>query len=713
MKKIIYFFSAALLCLVACSRENVPVQTIRTTTIAPKEGDLALVTFYVTVPEMPLYATETRSEHAMGDQPNTIENGDLFVAVFGKGENGLGGQLQHFVQATLMKDRTTDETQRIGVDPPITHDLTGDSDEGEGIAGKTFKYAYQVLLPVSEDPLALDFFVGAYDSKGKLYNLDNPLPVEYEKDVMPLLLSINGKAAYWQRVEIPGVFPKTDDEGNYIMVNPLDEEGMPISVEYQEYEARPIEQLKNVRLVRNFAKVTFSVATDEDGNNITDFDLEGFYLVDTPVSGTVAPFSGSAGYNNIYTTSQSAAAIMSAYQGYILSTELSTGIEGKVFKDPGVYEYMYERTVPDLNKPYAESGAILKVKWKDKATVPSDLRNQTRYYKVAFVAQSGAVPILRNIVYDFQLIAIAADTHPSSAEDAYNGHWLGDISANIATSMLDEITNNKSKITVSMMSKTTIGRENEFDIDFWFYPDVSTTAHENDVVVNHNTMYEGQAVTIQIINENVAGHQPAIASFTNITPENADMGTVHVKTNASSEGIVKKSKLKILGQWGTQRALYREVEITVMEKQTFAQGSVVCSVSELAEDEVDQDVTVTVALPDELPRDIFPLRIKIEPQNNGLRSVAKTVDGKQISALPVKHGKSAFDSNKNNYYFVLTVTYDEYAKLVDGAYQYTNTFPCYFKTRLTTGNETAIKINDLNGEYFIESDVNLALPSGD
>ncbi len=701
MKKIIYIFSAALLCLVSCTREMNPVQPVLTTMRAPQDGDMARVTFYVTVPETPLYSTETRALHPIGEQPNAIENGDLFVAVFGAGENGHGGQLQHFVQATLMKDPTTDASQKIGIDPPITHDLTDETDSSKPL----YKYAYQVLLPVSEDPLVLDFFAGATDSEGNLYNLDNPLPVKYEKEVMPLLLSVNGNAAYWQRVEIPAVRPKViivDGKEQYAMAQVLDEEGNVLPTEQEEYEAEDIAQMKNINLIRNFAKVTFKAAEG------AEFTLNGFYLVDTPLSGTVAPYSGTSGYATAYSSATpDAAMIMNSYKGYILSTELSQGISGKSFKNPGVFEYMYERTIPDLNKPYAESGAILDVTWNANASIASSLNgNLHRYYKVAFVTDDGAVPILRNIEYIFQVKAITTDVHPTSAADAYKGAFLGDISANIATAMLDEITNNKSLIKVSEMSKTSIGAANEFDINFWFYPDVEN--HPNDVRVNNGT-YQGQTVTIQYAIEEVAGHDAAIYEVTNLTPTGTpEMGTLHVKVNASTVGAVKKSKLKILGQWGSQRALYREVEFTVMEKQNFAQGSTVCTVSQLAADAVDQDVTITVALPDELPRDIFPLQIKIEPENNGLRAVPHGTGADAVSALPVKHGKSAFDANKNNYYYVLTITYDEYATLNGATYEYKNEFPCYFKTRLTGGNETAIKINDLNEEYFIEADVNLS-----
>ena len=702
MKKIIYIFSAALLCLVSCSRENVPMQYNQTINRAPQDGDLARVTFYVTVPESELYATQTRAgwNDPFAEEPKGIADGDLFVAVFGKGSTGtvgIGGQLQNVVKARLMKDFATENPK--GKNPPIDHNYT----DGE------YVYAYEVLLPISEEPLVLDFFAGAYDSEGNIYNLDNPLPVDYEANVMPLLRSIDGNAAYWQRVEIQGVFPKPDpnNPGGYISAQVLDDDGNVIPQEDPDYEADDIPQLHNIRLVRNFAKVTFTKTAE------AQFDIKGFYLVNTPVEGTVAPFSGSMGYANAYTTTVDAAVIMNSYQGYITNTELTSGIPDIVpFVDPGTYVYMYERPVPDLNRPLGETGAILDITWHndaDEAILSKLGDNLHRYYKVSFINKDGAVPILRNIVYNFQVSAIAADRHPESAAAAYASPFLGDISANVATSMLDEITNNKSLIKVSEMSKTFIGEggeDNAVDINFWFYPDVKN--HPNDVVVNHAASYQGQTVTIQVILEDVSGHQPAVASWTNTTPTSgATMGTIHVVPNSSAEGAVKKSKIKILGQWGTQRALYREVEFTVMEKQSFAQGSVVCTVSTLAADEVDQNVTVTIALPDELPRDIFPLNIMIEPQNNGLRSIPYNGE----SALPVQHGESAFNSNRHNYYFVKTITYDDYATLNESgsSYDYRNEFPCYFVTRLKKGNETAIKINDLDKQYFVESTVNLSL----
>ena len=167
--------------------------------------------------------------------------------------------------------------------------------------------------------------------------------------------------------------------------------------------------------------------------------------------------------------------------------------------------------------------------------------------------------------------------------------------------------------------------------------------------------------------------------------------------------------MKILGQVAGSRALYREVEFTVMEKQQFAAGETQVSASPLESDAMNQRTTVTIVLPDGLPRDIFPLQIKIEAQNNGLTSIPDNTVEPAISALPVKYGPSAFNSNRNSYYFVKTITFDDYATLAGTSYEYTNEFPCEFKTRLSSGNATAIKINDLNGEYFVEKTIQLTV----
>ena len=714
MKKFFYILSAAVVMATACSRELAPeTQSIRTTTVAPADGDLALVTFSITVPETAIYATQTRAD--LPDQP-TIANGDLYVAVFGKGDGeevGVGGSLQHFLKANLKST--------------IVHDLTDETD-----ATVTYTYEYEVLMPLSNEPLVLDFMVGACDSEGHPFNLANPLPVKYEKEVMPLLFSLDGNPAYWQRVEIGGIFPLIIG-GVYQTTDYKDPDNPNASLPAadQDYIADPSKtpELDNVQLVRNFAKITYSASTD------APFELNGFYLVDVPKSGTVAPYTKAEGYDNIYTSANSAAAVYGHYNGYVGSQVLVTGFDSsKQFTAPGSFEYMYERTIPTQSSPvFAESGAILKVTWDPNKVTDAKLKTEftsqpVRYYKVSFVNENGYLPILRNIQYDFEVSDISAEQHPKTAKDAYDGGFLGDVSANITTSMLDEITNNKSRIKVAgddgnNMSHTVIGAGRDINVEFWFYP---VASNSEVVVTDGKTSTAANAkVNIQATILTVDGYDQAIDGKSDVVVTrngNSDQyGTITVTTKSSVTGKVQKGKLRILGQVEGMRALYRDIEFVVMEKQDFAitntsiddEGETVTtqtwsSVTTPINDAKDQVVTVTLRLPDALPRDIFPLHIKIEAEKNNLTSISDNTVTPAIAALPVQSGESAFGGNHNGYYFVKTITFDDYAHIVGVSYDYTNEFPCKFKTRLSSGNATSIKINDLNEVYFNEATLTVA-----
>lgn len=716
MKKIIYIFSAALLCLVACTRENMPVQKVSYTTVPPKDGDMALVTFSVTVPETMLYATQTRVQHAIGEEPSTIDNGDLYVAVFGGGDDEkTGGILKHFLKPSLKSSIEHNDDGELRRVPVLNHKGEQMYEDGQPLYRwiKNYSVEYEVLMPLSNEPLVLDFLVGAYDAPdGEPFTLDNPLPstitingkVENatEADLMPLIYSHEGDAAYWQRVRIDGVYPKLKEDGSgyetssYIIG--YDEDGYPIDSDDEDYVAAPIEKLHDLPLIRNFAKITIT-------SQSTDFEITGFYLIDTPRTGAVVPYSGNDGYRTIYTKineqTVDADAVMGSYVGYVNSRELNatTVPAANDFFTPGTqFGYMYERSIPSNNPLFKESGALIKVLWHDGSAQDDGM---ARYYKISFMNQDGYVPILRNIVYNFQVTGIKAPKHHKTPQNAYNGDWLGDISANIATSMLNEIGTSTSKITVSQTSITSVGDAKTKEFTFAFYPVADGPAVTSS----------GNGVTISITQMEVSGYASAIDQdkdddgFVNGIKDNGD-GTVTVQLLGSAGGE-KMSKVRVQGEKEGQRPLYREIVFTVMDKQVFEADGEECYAihSDSATDASNQDVTIGIMLPDGLPRDIFPLQIMIEPQNNGLRSVVHGSD----SALPVKHGESAFDSTKHNYYFVKTIAFDDYAELQDnGEYKYTNEFPCYFKTRLSSGNSTAIKINDLNKEYFKEATIQLS-----
>ena len=711
MKKIKYILSAAVIMATACTRESVPEQpSVLTTTVAPSEGDLARVVFEISFPDAIHYATETRTGFSY--QPS-IGADEVYVAVFGGGDsNGLGGNLQNFVKAKILESEYYNEGNPTFLRPPRSHNF-------EGVYGSTptgagdFKYKYEVLLPLSNDPLVLDFMVGACDSDGVPYTLDHPLPVGYEKEVLSQVSSRNDNAGYWQRKRISGVYPKK--EGDEYVMTQYTSDGQLLPIQDQDYVAEDIDELKEVILIRNFAIITFKAAPG------ANFMIHNYCLVNTPVTGSIAPYSSTDGFNTAYTSPESASPsiLMNGYHGYVVSHTLNDGIQGGNKWYPasnGDNEnssaFMYERTIPTNSDPaFAESGAILEV------TMYNGLGN--RYYKVSFVDENGYVPILRNIVYQFVVSEINAEYHPRTVDEALAGPFLGDISASVTTSMLDDISNNKSRIVVAgndgnNMSHTAIGSGRTVDVDFYFYP----VAGQDEVVVTDrkpSTAAGGATVNIKKDVEVDGDYPQAIASVSDVVVTHNsngtdNHGTITVTLNNSIPGVVQKGKLKILGQVEGSRALYREVCFTVMEKQNFAKGDLQTSASPLASDAMNQETIVNLVLPDGLPRDIFPLQIKIEAQNNGLTSIPDNTVSPAISALPVKYGKSAFNAAKNSYYFVKTITYDDYATLNGTSYEYTNEFPCKFKTRLGNGkNATTIKINDINEEYFVEKTLTLSV----
>ena len=708
MKKILYILSAAVVMATACVRESIPEQeSVLTTTVAPAEGDMMCVTFSLSVPETVLYATETRSQ-TFADTPEMPNIGadEVYVAVFGGGSSdGIGGNLQNFVKAKIVYD---DQTY---LNPPISHNYTGvygSTPTGQG----NFLWKYEVLLPISNDPLVLDFLVGACDSEGTPYTLDNPLPIGYERDVLNQLYSVNGSCGFWQRVRIEGVFPKKKSNGEYVLTTYKGSNGQTLPAQDQDYVADNIPELEEVILVRDFAKVSFRAAQG------TNFMIQHFYLVDTPKTGALVPYSEADGYNTAYTTPKTtnASMIMGSYSGYELSYDLDEGIEGKQWVTKyadgqnNCYAYMYERTIPTNSDPaFAETGAILEVTWYNQLG--------TRYYKVSLMDEHGYVPILRNFKYVFDVSEINADYHPRTPEEAYRGAFLGDVSASVSTSMLDDLSNTKSRIVVggrtdgNNMSYTSIGTGKSFDIDFYFYP----VANNSEVVVTNGKRSTAARARVNIGKniETVGSYPQAIASVSDVVVTHNsngtdNKGTITVTLQDSEPGVVKKGKLKILGQVEGARALYREIEFTVMEKQVFATETKETTVTPLTSDAMNKETTVNLVLPDGLPRDIFPLQVKIEAQNNGLTSIPDNTVSPAISALPVKYGPSAFNPSKNSYYFVKTITYDDYATLNGTTYEYTNEFPCKFKTRLGNGqNATTIKINDLKGEFFDEKTLSL------
>ena len=181
------------------------------------------------------------------------------------------------------------------------------------------------------------------------------------------------------------------------------------------------------------------------------------------------------------------------------------------------------------------------------------------------------------------------------------------------------------------------------------------------------------------------------------THDGQTWGTITVPISELGEHT-KTSVVRISGQYGTSRRIFREVIINVVSKQDFVnvQGQSTNPSLEkttyIEADEYDglnKKVVVHFSLPDSLGASLFPLNIKIEAEANNLTSTSPD--------LPVNSGVSAFNDSNNSFYFIRQVTLDEYRSIKDGAYDYSNDFTATLFTNKMSGNSTSIRLSDEKG----------------
>ena len=643
MKKIFYTLTAAVLCLTACQKEVDQIQSVKASDYP--EGATVEALFTVSIPYSNGPVELTRASE-MAQIP-VLDN--LYIAIFGDN----GGMLQQLVPAVKVGDESLYQTE------------TDDPEHPYGESGYNYRVQYKAELPLSDEERNLHF-IGNCPSE-----VIEKLDFLYEKDFMDKLTTSNGAAAYWQKVVLPNGVQANLVNGKF------------------ELTEECAQMLTPIALVRNYAKLIVTSAS-------SDFEIESYALVNTPLQGTFAPYSATTGFSTTYMNIGKYCAgemetnfvqdlITSGYTGYMINDLINTENPGetsaKTPSDTDKGLYMYERTKP--TRTGEQTGIIIKLKWSED--LESDHPNYTdrgksRYYKIEVLDKEGEyMPICRNVLYTINLEHLSG-TGEKSFDAAYAGPFFGNVSASIETATLTEINDNIHKIVVNMMDYTTMEDNKVVDIYFRFYPDM-----------NGEPSLDASSYAAPARKE-VEGYQSSIASFTPVDFvewSGGQWGHVQVTLNERPASGMLREKLRIQGQIGGVGKLFRDIVFTVMNTQDFTGESKVT---------VDgNNVTVTIGLPSELPYSIFPLNVLIEAQNNNLSTTSKD--------LPVNYGPTAFDEDgspkkgKNAFYFIRTIQYKEYLDTSTGEYVYTTEFECPF-TR-TDNTDIVVKLNE-QGSYFHE-----------
>ena len=161
----------------------------------------------------------------------------------------------------------------------------------------------------------------------------------------------------------------------------------------------------------------------------------------------------------------------------------------------------------------------------------------------------------------------------------------------------------------------------------------------------------------------------------------AGWGHLKVTLDAVPTSGMLRGALRVQGNKAGRRTIFRDIVFTLMSPASFLTTTSDITTS-------GNDYTVKVKLPENLGYSVFPIQVKIEAKDKNLTTTN--------SDLPAKFGPSAFDSNKNSFYFVKTIQYsDYYHKNASGEWVYTTEFSCTLKK--TDSNNVTIK---LSAEYF-------------
>lgn len=635
MKKIIYILTAALFAATAC--QPTAFNDCLTTSVPPEPGTLVEVQFTADFPDLP---PTTRA--AMAERP-VIDN--MYVAVFGEGM-----YLQNWIPATITS-------------------VTG--------TGSSKKATYSIYLPLVDEERTLDFVANPPAE-------NNPPEFDYEENILPNMITKGNEGAYWQRISLPnGIKAKKNATGDY----ELDDKGNYI------VDPNSVADLDLVYLIRNYAKIVVQAAPT------ANFEVLKWTLINYPDRGSLAPFDISTqkiseAYMDIKSYENPTPEhkgdfyerLTTTYIGYepadmeIVNTwpEDLEPSQQPNYVSSGQALYMYERQIPQVD----QTCVIAQIKWKTTGDgIPSGLAGNTYWYKIEILDNNGEyMPILRNIQYTLSIDGLNEKGY-ESAKKAFDGNYFGNISSSLETSSLNEISTGESRIYVDYMEQTFLGDDEGLILKYWFAPDDANAPNTHITKTTDN-------VNISVTTKNVAGYANPIKDFS----VNYDDGEITFGTKTRTSQI-QKGIIRVQGKVGDKRALFREVTIIVIGDLAFTSETQITHTP--TSDITDQDVEITIGLPDDLPASLFPIQIRIEAEQNSL----STTNPK----IPVNSGPSKFSSKRGqrSFYYIYTIEYSQYSHF-DPATQTivgTTKFPITFKTTKDGGNSTKIIISDMK-DYF-------------
>lgn len=501
-------------------------------------------------------------------------------------------------------------------------------------------------------------------------------------------LSVSGDAdAYWGRVDFPqGYCTRTVVDGKEIY-NPID--GLE-------------NMLKSIPVIRNFAKVSVT-------ENLADFELTGFELVNVPSAGTVAPWNIAAQAIPTMLNGKAMlpyATVSADYHG-ILSPQATITHTEKDLTD-GTLTLGFNSTQPQYmyEHPYEEGRRTYVI-----VAGRYDGADEVTYYKIDLGHEEGDqhifrnYDILRNYHYAVTITGVAREGY-ATVKDAIEGTVFNNLSASTETRDMTSLSDGTDLIGVNTTKfvVTKAGEELVFKCKY--------TANVNS---NGGTTANNELTFIGLEDGPIISGAP-------VKSVDGDSIVYTISTKAPSD-IPQEQTFTVVGRNGLGRTitLLSHTPWQMKNIQTFKgseneRPTITAEADTIIGTAMGDALTVYFDLPDGMSSAWFPLQFTLESNRQNIEN-----NSAANSTLVVTTGQSLWtDITDSRVGYIKTVTYDQYQyqsdannKILVNKPNTTHTVRCRFRTTLAlsslpgspTQTVTNVRISnpyfDMGNDWFV------------
>lgn len=449
--------------------------------------------------------------------------------------------------------------------------------------------------------------------------------------------------AYWGKVEFPDGYTTIDAEGK------------------EQLRSDVQAKLQNVPLIRNFAKITVT-------ENLSNFELLGFEVINAPTSGTIAPWNQTEMKIPELldgNTMKGYTAIAPTYNGFVPANVGFRNTEAEVRNmtaQPNqalfssAARYIYEHPYESTRRTY------LIIEGNYTYTDEENVTRTTRgYYKVD-IGNPGTdgtfnyYNIIRNINYNIRITQVLSAGSTTVAA-AINGAPLNNLIAATETSGMLNVSDGENMLIVNDTNHIFIDSEQTIDIMYRYIEGVTGTKTENNLKTTLKPIGLEPGPVIKSVGPKETWTNPNNANehwvkYT-ITPNAPGIETLSQNvTIVDGEGLGRTIHLYLRKPF--QYAPIKEGSSTLAIVRTGHANSYGNNdTSEAISNQAGQELTVYFNLPDGMDEYMFPLEFRLESLNQG-------IENNKIGNLVVWTGPSLFDPSKTTISYIKTVSYSEY-----------------------------------------------------